>query len=133
MAISAMSRAEIEALTLEGSTVTDTVEPTLANGEPFGTLVAGKAHRFNLVVRARGAGERKIEVLDVQPPELRASLVPMPTEGSYRLTLEVPEDCPMVVFNTHQKHGYVHVGDPRDKDNFSNWFPVNGAVVELAP
>ena len=105
----------------------------VTDGLDIGTLVAGKAHRFNLVVRARGAGERKIEVLDVQPPELRASLVPMPTEGSYRLTLEVPEDCPMVVFNTHQKHGYVHVGDPRDKDNFSNWFPVNGAVVELAP
>jgi hypothetical protein len=105
----------------------------VTDGLDIGTLVAGQTHRFNLVVRARGAGQRKIEVLDVQPPELRASLVPMPTEGSYRLTLEVPKDCPMVVFNTQQKHGYVHVGDPRDKEHFSNWFPVNGAVVELAP
>ncbi|MGB0595494.1 MAG: DUF1573 domain-containing protein [Rubripirellula sp.] len=98
------------------------------NGLDIGTLVSGKKHQFNVVVRTRNDVNRKIEVLDVQPKELQAELKPLSTPGSYRLTLTVPPDCPMVVFNTLQKRGYVHVGDPENKD-FSNWFPVIGAVV----
>jgi hypothetical protein len=92
--------------------------------------VSGKKHQFNVVVRTRNDVNRKIEVLDVQPKELQAELKSLSTPGSYRLTLTVPPDCPMVVFNTLQKQGYVHVGDPTNK-SFSNWFPVTGAVVTL--
>ncbi|MGI9473259.1 MAG: DUF1573 domain-containing protein, partial [Rubripirellula sp.] len=99
-------------------------------GLDIGTLVSGKPHRFSLVVRVRGDLERSIEVLDVQPPVLKTSVLPLPTKGSYRLTMEVPSDCPMTMFNTVKKHGYIQVGDPDDK-NFSNWFPIHGAVVEL--
>lgn len=101
-------------------------------GLDIGTLVAGKQHDFHVVVRARTDVNRKIEVLDVEPKELQASLKPLETAGSYRLTLTVPPDCPMLVFNANTKHGYVQVGDPSNK-KFSNWFPVMGAVVTLDP
>lgn len=101
-------------------------------GLDIGTLVAGKEHEFHLVVRSRSSSEREIEVLDVQPEQLLASLDPLETPGSYRLTLKVPADCPMVVFNASQEHGYVQVGDPLNR-NFSNWFPVHGAVVQVQP
>ncbi|MDF1840580.1 MAG: DUF1573 domain-containing protein [Rubripirellula sp.] len=100
------------------------------NGLDIGILVSGKKHQFNVVVRTRNDVNRKIEVLDVEPKELQAELKSLSTPGSYRLTLTVPPDCPMVVFNTLQKQGYVHVGDPTNK-SFSNWFPVTGAVVTL--
>lgn len=99
-------------------------------GLDIGTVVSGKQHEFHLLVRARGEESRKIEVLDVKPDELSASLSPLEAPGSYRLTLQVAADCPLVVFNAPEKHGYVQVGDPTDK-GFSNWFPLYGAVVEL--
>ena len=74
---------------------------------------------------------RSIDVLDIQPAELQATLTPMSTAGSYQLTITVPADCPRVIFNTDHKRGYVQVGDPQDKD-YSNWFPLIGAVVTLA-
>lgn len=99
-------------------------------GLDLGTLVAGTEHQFHVVVRARTDVDRKIEVLDVVPKELQATLEPMSTAGSYRLTLTVPADCPLLVFNANEKHGYVQVGDPLNKD-FSNWFPLMGAVVPI--
>ncbi|MDG2221801.1 MAG: DUF1573 domain-containing protein, partial [Rubripirellula sp.] len=99
-------------------------------GLDIGTLVSGEKHQFHVVVRTRNDVKRKIEVLDVEPQELRAELKPLTAAGSYRLTLIVPADCPTVVFNALEKHGYVHVGDPRNKD-FSNWFPLTGAVDTL--
>ncbi len=101
-----------------------------SEGLDIGTIVSGEEREFHLVVRARTDVQRKIEVLDVKPDELNATLEPLATTGSYRLTLKVPKDCPMVVFNAAQKHGYVQVGDPLNKQ-FSNWFPVHGAVVTL--
>jgi hypothetical protein len=100
-------------------------------GLDIGTLTAGKEHLFHLIVRSRSDRERKMEVLDVKPEQLHASVAPVPQQpGSYRLTLKIPKDCPMVMFNANTKHGYVQVGDPNDK-SFSNWFPVMGAVVKL--
>jgi len=100
------------------------------DGLDLGTLEAGKKYQFNIVTRARGDLDRQIEVLDVEPDALQASIKPMSTKGSYRLTLTVPEDCPMVMFNADQKHGYVQVGDPQDR-NYQNWFPIYGALVKV--
>ncbi len=100
------------------------------DGLDIGTLVSGKEHQFHVVVRTRDQGQRSIEVLDVQPQELTASLEPTTQEGAYRLTLTVPADCDSVVFNMGHQHGYVQVGDPKD-ERYSNWFPVFGAVASL--
>jgi Protein of unknown function (DUF1573) len=98
-------------------------------GLDIGTVVATQAQVFHLVVRQRGEGDREIAVLDVEPKQLQASLEPMDgAPGNYRLTLKIPTDCPTLVFNAEQKHGYVQVGDPADK-RFSNWFPLHGAIV----
>jgi len=99
-------------------------------GLDIGTLNAGEEHQFHLVVRARTDVDRPIEVLDVEPKELQTRLEPLEAAGSYRLTLTIPPDCPMLVFNANTKHGYVQVGDPTNK-KFSNWFPLMGAVVTL--
>jgi hypothetical protein len=101
-----------------------------SRGLDIGTLAAGKKHLFHLVTRARGMESRKIEVLDVKPDEIDAKLQPLRKAGSYRLTVTIPADCPTVVFNGDHKRGYVQVGDPQDK-NFSNWFPLYGAVVAV--
>lgn len=101
-----------------------------STGLDLGTMVAGKEHNAHVIVRSRTDKGRTIEVLDVEPKELKATLKPMSTDGSYRLTLTIPADCSMVVFNSDLKHGYVQVGDPNNED-FSNWFPVMGAVVPL--
>ena len=100
------------------------------NGLDIGTLVSGKAHQFSLTVRLRNEKSRILDVLDVEPKELRASLTPNQQEGVYKLTITVPKDCPMVSFDREDKHGFVQVGDPKDKD-FQNWFPLYGAVVRL--
>lgn len=104
------------------------IHPT--HGLDVGTLIAGKEHQFHVVVRARTDVDRPIEVLKLEPKELQASLEPLGTAGSYRLTLTIPDDCPMLVFNADQKRGFVQIGDPDNKD-FSNWFPLLGAVVPL--
>lgn len=100
-------------------------------GLDIGTLVSGKEYLFHVVVRSRGDVARNLEVLDIKPDQLQTSLEPLSQEGSYRLTIRVPADCPRATFNSPQKHGYVQVGDPQDK-SFSNWFPLHGAVVVLA-
>ncbi len=99
-------------------------------GLDMGTLVAGQEHRFPLIVRCRGDVTRDLEVLDVKPEGLSTSLEPLSKPGSYRLTVTVPADCPSLIFNADQQHGYVQVGDPRDP-SFSNWFPMYGAVVTV--
>lgn len=99
-------------------------------GLDVGTLVQGKKHEFHVVTRLRGGLARKLSVLKVEPKEMKATLEPISPEGSYRLTLTFDENCPMVIFNADQKHGYVQVGDP-DDPKFMNWFPVMGAVVKI--
>ncbi|MCM2372998.1 DUF1573 domain-containing protein [Aporhodopirellula aestuarii] len=99
-------------------------------GLHVGTLTAGEESTWHLFVRVRGGEGRKIEVLDVEPKVLQAEIQPTSRDGDYRLTLRVEEDCPMTIFNLDHQRGYVQVGDPADKQ-FSNWFPVVGAVVEL--
>lgn len=98
------------------------------DGLDLGTLVSGKDHHFHLNVRLRGDTSRSIEVTGLEPSCLRASLTPQSIPGNYRLTITVPSDCPMVVFNLDTKRGYVEVGDPNDK-RFSNWLPLYGVVV----
>ena len=100
----------------------------MADGLDLGTLFAGEEHQFHVLVRLRGDIARKIEVLDIRPAELKATLTPQSQPGNYRLTLTIPKDCPMTIFNVPEKHGYVEVGDPGD-EHFSSWFPVKGAVV----
>lgn len=99
-------------------------------GLDLGTMKSGELHQFQVVARVRGDVDRKIEVLDIKPDVLSASLEPMSQKGSYRLTITVPKDCPMVLFNSNHKHGYIQVGDPMDS-KFANWFPIMGAVVEI--
>ena len=101
------------------------------DGLDIGTLNNRKSHHFNLVVRTNGDKKRKIEVLDIEPKIIKASLTALKTPGNYRLQLEIPQGTPTTVFNMPEKHGYVQVGDPADKKHFSNWFPIHGAVVEL--
>jgi hypothetical protein len=100
----------------------------MTDGLDIGTRFSGKEYQFHVLVRVRGERDRRIEVLDVQPPELKASLTAQSTTGNYRLTISIPAECPMVVFNVPQQHGFVEVGDPDDR-HFMNWFPIHGAVV----
>ncbi len=102
------------------------------DGLDIGTLTNNKSHQFNLVVRTSGDASRKIEVLDVEPKIISATLTPLRTPGNYRLSLKIPQDSPTTIFNMPEKHGYVQVGDPSDKNQFSNWFPIHGAIVELS-
>lgn len=102
----------------------------MSEGLDFGTLDSGKRHDFPIIVRSRSQSDRKIEVLQVKPKELAAELTPLKTEGNFRLVISVPENCPSVIFNADQKHGFVEVGDPND-DSFRNWIPVYGAVVNI--
>lgn len=97
-------------------------------GVDLGTLESGKQHDFFVTVRSRADASREIEVLDIEPKELEAELMPTETDGVYRLRVSVPADCPDLRFNLDQKRGYVQVGDPLMK-NYSNWLPVYGAVA----
>lgn len=99
-------------------------------GLDMGTLTSGKRYDFHVSVRVRGKNPPKLAVLDVQPKELEATLSPQSEEGLYRLTLTIPEDCPNVMFNRGDEHGYVHVGD-LENPNFMNWFPIMGAVAVI--
>ncbi|MFG0289865.1 MAG: DUF1573 domain-containing protein [Rhodopirellula sp. JB044] len=100
------------------------------DGLHIGTLTAGEESTWHLYARVRGGEGLQIEVLDVEPKELKAEIQPTSREGDYRLTLKIEKDCPMTIFNLDHQRGYVQVGDPEDKQ-FSNWFPVVGAVVEI--
>lgn len=100
------------------------------SGLDIGVVESDQDRFFHLVARVRGDVTRHVEVLDVEPKELSASLEPMKAEGSYRLTITVPKGCPTLQFNAEQKHGYVQVGDPTNT-KFSNWFPLKGAVVNV--
>lgn len=100
------------------------------DGLHIGSLTAGEESTWHIFVRVRGGVGRNIEVLDVEPKVLDATIEPTSREGDYRLTLKIGKDCPMTIFNLDHQRGYVQVGDPADKQ-FSNWFPVVGAVVEI--
>lgn len=102
-----------------------------SDGLDIGTLVSDKEHQFHLVTRVRSTEKRNIQVLDVKPDVLRATLSPTQRNGNFRLTLTVPKDCPTTFFNLDSHHGYVQVGDPDDK-NFSNWFPLRGVVAGMS-
>ncbi|TWT86077.1 Ig-like domain-containing protein [Neorhodopirellula pilleata] len=103
-----------------------------SQGLDLETRDSSREHQFQLLVRSPGAAaeERRLEVLEVEPKELQATLVPLSRPGNYRLTLTIPKGSPSVMFNRDGKHGYVKVGDPNDED-FSNWFPVLGAIVSV--
>jgi hypothetical protein len=102
-----------------------------SEGLDLGTMVAGQEYVEYLTVRVRGDKSRRVEVLDSKPDQLKTTLLPTKNEGVYRLAIRVPKDCEMVTFNSDSRHGYVQVGDP-ENPNFSHWFPVYGAVVELS-
>lgn len=100
------------------------------SGLDVGTLNSGEEHQFYVTVRANGDPDRKLEVLEISPPELLTTLTPTKVRGDHRLEIKVPADCPMIMFNRGDKHGFVHVGDPED-ESFDGWFPLVGAVVKI--
>lgn len=99
-------------------------------GLVLGTMVAGTEKKFHVNVKARNLGGRELVVLDYEPKELRVSIAPEQHKGSYRLSITIPDDCPRVIFHSDHQHGYVQVGDAKNK-TYSNWFPLRGAVCEL--
>ena len=99
-------------------------------GLDIGTIVSGERREFHVIVRSRSEDERELAVLDVEPKEIQTELKPLKQPGAYRLTIIIPEDCPNVLFNGEAKHGYIQVGD-RENENYNNWFPLLGAVIEL--
>lgn len=99
-------------------------------GIDFGTVNSGKRHDLFVIVRSRGDSSRHIEILDVEPKQLEAELEPQDTEGTYRLRLSVPADCPALQFNLDSNRGYVLVGDPA-AESYSNWLPVYVQVAVL--
>ena len=100
-------------------------------GLDIGTIVSGERREFNVIVRSRSEDEKDLVVLDVEPKQIQTELTKLKQSGTYRLTIIVPEDCPNVLFNGEAKHGFVQVGD-RENENYSNWFPLLGAVIELS-
>ncbi len=62
-----------------------------ATGLDLGLMLNDKDREKSIVVKVRDQGERKIEVLDVKPDQLRATLTPTQQEGAYRLTLTAPK------------------------------------------
>ncbi|WP_037199111.1 DUF1573 domain-containing protein [Rhodopirellula baltica] len=98
------------------------------DGLELGTLGNDRDHVFHMIVRQHFEGKRDLRVLDVSPEGLGVTIAPTNRLGDYRLTIRVPEGMPSTIFNLDQKKGFVQVGDPDNKE-FSNWFPVIGAVV----
>ena len=99
----------------------------MTDGLDLGTVESNQEHAFHFNCKVNGDLSRKIEVLEVQPQELRAEIKEQSRPGNYRVSIIVPENCPLVVFNT-TKQGFVKVGDPED-ERFSNWLPIHGVVV----
>lgn len=102
-----------------------------ASGLDLGLMLNDRDREKSIIVKVRDQGERRIEILDVKPDQLHATLTRTQQEGSYRLTLTAPQGAKAVVFNLHNSHGYVQVGDPEDK-KFSNWMPLTGVIMDAA-
>ncbi|MBL6724097.1 MAG: DUF1573 domain-containing protein [Rubripirellula sp.] len=103
----------------------------ISDGLDIGTIESGPEQAFYVNCKVHGDNDRTIEVLDIKPEPLRAELKKQSVAGNYRLSVIIPKDCPMVVFNTNQQ-GYIKVGDPED-ERFSNWLPIHGVVVPQTP
>lgn len=99
------------------------------SGLDFGIVSTNQEKSLHISVRVRNADGRKIEVLDVKPASLKASLAAA-RNGTHRLTLNIPKGSKPEVFNLTSHQGYVSVGDPNDT-TFSSWFPIQGAIVQL--
>lgn len=99
----------------------------MTDGLDIGTIEAGQEQSFHLNCRVNGDQSREIAILDYEPKQLIAKIEKQSRAGNYRLSITVPPDCPLVVFNS-TKQGFVKVGDPND-DHFSNWLPIHGVVV----
>ncbi len=100
-------------------------------GLDLGLVSCGTRRDFPVLVRYRGQQPpERLAVLDIQPPQLEATIEPLPSRpGTYRLVVSVPEDASQVVFNANQKHGFVQVGDPQHPE-INNWFPLMGAILQ---
>ena len=103
----------------------------ITDGLHLGAIESGSEQAFHVNCKVHGGNDRTIEILNVKPEPLRAELKKQSVAGNYRLSVIIPKDCPMVVFNTNQQ-GYVKVGDPED-EQFSNWLPIHGVVVPKTP
>lgn len=100
-------------------------------GLDVGTLVNDRDHTFRLLVRQRAGLEKDLEVLKTEPSGLKVTMKPVGRRGDYQLTVVVPKGCKPVLFNLDSKQGFIEVGNA-ETPGLSNWFPVQGAVVEIA-
>ncbi len=99
------------------------------SGFSLGTVLSDRDRTFAVTVRQRRKLDRPIEVLDVQPPFIRATLDPIENlPGVYRLAMTIPAGTPTTTFNNQKSQGYVKVGNA-DDDTLSDWLPITGAVV----
>lgn len=98
-------------------------------GLDIGTKNSGERIEEFVAVQLRGHEDRRLAVLDFEPKQLQVTMKPLKKAGAYQLVIEVPADCPNVIFNRADQRGYVSVGDPDDPD-FSSWFPLYGAIVD---
>jgi len=100
-------------------------------GLDLGLIRRGKEFKRSLIVRVRDETGHRMDVLDVKPKSLRATLETTKVPGAYRLTLVVPADSQVEMFDREEQHGYVQVGDPENQA-FHNWLPLYGAIVNPA-
>lgn len=97
-------------------------------GLDLGLITRGQTYSRSLIVRVRDDQFRHVDVLDIEPKALQASLVPTRQRGAYRLTITAPSTAELAAFNRQEQHGFVQVGDPHDR-SFQNWLPLYGAII----
>ncbi|MGV3486530.1 MAG: DUF1573 domain-containing protein [Planctomycetaceae bacterium] len=97
-------------------------------GLDLGLITRGKEFSRSLIVRVRDEQVRQIDVLDIEPKALQASLAPTRQRGAYRLTITLSPEAALTAFNRPAQHGFVQVGDRQDP-SFHNWLPLYGAVI----
>ena len=99
------------------------------SGLDFGIVHHDQSKTHHVSVRVRDAGKRELIVLRSSPEQIQTE-IKSGREGTYRLSLSIPEGSEPVIFNRGNLQGFVEVGDPNEP-TFSSWFPIRGAIVEI--
>ena len=98
-------------------------------GLDIGTVRSDRDHQWFIHTRVRGPHRPPLQIIDVKPDALQASIESLDDDGrEYRLTLTIPAGAERAEFNRSDAQGYVNVGDPATI-GFDNWFPIHGAIV----
>ncbi|QDV71416.1 hypothetical protein Poly24_51520 [Rosistilla carotiformis] len=99
-------------------------------GLSLGILPTGKRYENRLVARTRGTTLPKVlRVAKVEPEFIQATITPKDREGWYSLTVVIPEDAPMTIFNTSESVGRIEI----ECDLLPSGkmvLPLSGAIVE---